>query len=105
LASEFGEPNPEKLLAKISRKNLIWWRVRHELKLSKLHDKWEYYFAKLSNELKSLFDGEPREIQEGLIKLEIKTPEDIEKAQRIKDEQFLAAFAATARRQQENKRK
>ena len=90
IAEQIGEPDPFVLRKKISRKAFIWWGVRKELKISNFHEKWEYYAAAIRNDIKSIFDGEPRAIGDGLIKLTA----DKDKAEKEQEMLDMALFEA-----------
>jgi len=91
-----GEPDPFKLASKISRRTFIWWRVYQQLRLSELHEKWEYYAAAIRADIRSAFSESPVEIESMLLRMESRTVDEIEEEQTRQDEAFMAAAISTA---------
>lgn len=78
---------------------LIWWQQYFELKLTTHHEKWEYYVAALRNDMKSIMDGESRNINEGLIKFESQTEEEELDKQIQENEAFMSVLTGFAKSQ------
>jgi len=66
--------------------------------LSEFHEKWEYYFAQLRLDIKSLFSDEVHQISEGLIKLKQITEEEDEIRQERADRDFMGFMIGEAER-------
>ena len=94
IAEMLGEPDPFSLANKMTRKIFIWWKQRNALKLTELFEKWEYYAAAIRSDIWGASGVEPPNIDDMLIKLELRTPEEAAKADAERDEMFMAAIAA-----------
>ena len=90
-----GEPDPFKLAKRLPRKAFIYWKARRELKLTNLHEKWEYYVAALRQDIGAAF-GVERDIKELLIELEMKTEGEARQEQERKNEAFMSALFGAA---------
>ena len=68
--------------------------ARRELKLSELHEKWEYYAAAIRGDIRGIMSGDVPDLDSMLLKMDLRTNEKSENEQERQDEMFMSTMAA-----------
>jgi len=94
LAEMSGAIDPFEMMGRLPRSVFLYWKARHELYLTTLHKKEEYYLAAIRRDILATVAGDKAgNVDDYLIKFEFKSEEELEQQVLDKHNKYMEGLA------------